>query len=131
MENIKSDPIVIEQGGMRITIAHRSGLGGNDEGLTFDITTSGPENEGKRILRFDCFYKNPHYHVGASGGEQAAYKMKDEGIEDPVRWTLDQLKTRFPAMVKQAGYDDIAERIDQRAITDQLTRFEREIVAKY
>jgi len=131
MENKKSDAIVIEQPGMRMTIAHRSGLGGNDEGLTFDITTAGSENEGKRILRFDCFYKNPHYHVGASGGEQAARKMKDEGIEDPVRWTLDQLKTRFPAMVKQAGYDDIAETIDQQTITDQLTRLEREIIAKY
>lgn len=57
-------------------------------------------------------------------------KMKDEGIEDPVRWTLEQLKTRLPAMVKQAGYQDIAERIDQQAITDQLARLEREILKK-
>ena len=70
----KSDPIIIEQAGMRMTVAHRQGLGGTDEGLTFDITTVGSEDEGKRILRFDCFYKNPHYHVGASGGEQAAHK---------------------------------------------------------
>jgi hypothetical protein len=127
----KSDPIIIEQEGMRMTVGHRQGLGGSDEGLTFDITTAGGEDEGKRILRFDCFYKNPHYHIGASGGEQAAHKMKDEGVEDPVRWTLEQLKTRFPAMVKQAGYEEIADRIDQQAITDQLTRLEREIIAKY
>ncbi len=57
--------------------------------------------------------------------------MKDEDIEDSVRWTLTQLKTRLAAMVKQAGYEEIAERIDQRAITDQLTRAEREIIAKY
>jgi hypothetical protein len=131
METKKTDPIIIEQAGMRMNIAHRQGLGGTDEGLTFDITTAGPENEGKRILRFDCFYKNPHYHVGASGGENAARKMKDEGVEDPVRWTLDQLKTRFPAMVKQAGYEEIADRIDQKAIADQLTRLESEIIAKY
>ncbi len=127
----KSDPIVIEQPGMRLTMAHRQGLGGNDEGLTFDITTAGPKDEGKRILRFDCFYKNPHYHVGASGGEAAAHQMKDEGIEDPVRWTLEQLKTRFAALVKQAGYEEIADGIDQEAITDQLTRLEQEIIAKY
>jgi len=131
MDNTKSDPIVIEQPGMRLTIAHRSGLGGNDEGLTFDVVTAGAEDASKRILRFDCFYKNPHYHVGASGGESAAYKMKDEGIEDPVRWTLEQLKTRFPAMVKQAGYEEIAERIDQSGVSDQLTRLEKEIIAKY
>ena len=127
----KSQPIIIEQAGMRMTVAHRQGLGGSDEGLTFDITTAGAEVEGKRILRFDCFYKNPHYHVGPSGGESAAYKMKDEGIEDPVRWTLEQLKTRFPSMVKQAGYEEIAARIDQQAIADQLTRLEPEILAKY
>ena len=131
MDNTKSDPIVIEQPGMRLTIAHRSGLGGNDEGLTFDVTTAGSADAGKRILRFDCFYKNPHYHVGASGGESAAHKMKDEGIEDPVRWTLDQLRTRFPAMVKQAGYEEIAGTIDQQAVADQLSRLEREIIAKY
>jgi hypothetical protein len=53
--------------------------------------------------------------------------MKDEGVEAPVRWTLDQLKTRFPAMVKQAGYEEIAEEIDQQAIADQLSRLEPEI----
>jgi hypothetical protein len=57
--------------------------------------------------------------------------MKDEGVEDSVRWTLEQLKTPFPSMVKQAGYEEIAERIDQQAIADQLTRLEPEILAKY
>jgi hypothetical protein len=126
----KSDPVIIEQPGMRITVVHRQGVGGSDEGLTFDITTGGSEDEGKRILRFDCFYKNPHYHVGASG-EHSVHNMKDEGVEDPVGWTLDQLKTRFPAMVKQAGYEEIAASIDQQAIADQLIRLEPEIRAKY
>ena len=124
----KTDPIIIEQAGMRMTVAHRHGLGGSDEGLTFDITMA--EDKEKRILRFDCFYKNPHYHVGASG-EQHVHNMKDEGIEDPVRWTLEQLKTRLPSMVKQAGYEEIAERIDQQAIADHFTRLEPEIIAKY
>ena len=126
----KSDPIIIEQAGMRMTVAHRHGLGGSDEGLTFDITTGGLEGEGKRILRFDCFYKNPHYHVGASD-DRSTHKMKDEGVEDPVRWTLEQLKTRFPSMVKQAGYEEIARKIDQQAIAERLARLEPEILAKY
>jgi hypothetical protein len=127
----KSDPIIIEQAGMRMTVEHRHGRGGSDEGLTFDITTVGSEDEGKRILRFDCFYKEPHYHVGPLGGLDKAHKMKEEGVEDPVRWTLEQLKTRFPAMVKQAGYEEIAGKIDQQAIADHLTRLEPEILAKY
>jgi hypothetical protein len=126
----KSDPIVIEQAGMRMTIAHRKGLGGNDEGLTFDITTADSVDEGKRILRYDCFYKNPHYHIGASD-DRSSHKMEDEGVEDPVRWTLVQLKTRLSLMIKQAGYNEIAGNIDQQAIADQLTRLEPEILAKY
>ena len=106
----KSDPIIIEQAGMRMTVAHRQNLNGNNEKLTFDITTATPKDEGKRILRFDCFYKNPHYHIGASG-ERSVHNMKDEGVEDPVRWTLEQLKTRFPSMVKEAGYEEIAEKM--------------------
>jgi len=127
---MKSDPIIIEQAGMRLTVAHRKGLGGSDEGLTFDITTAGPQDEGKRILRFDCFYNNPHYHIGASD-DRSSHKMKDEGVEDSVRWTLTQLKTRLPSMVKQAGYEEIAAKIDQQSIADQLTRLEPEIRAKY
>ncbi len=127
----KSGAIVIDQPGMRLTVEHRHGLGGNDEGLTFDVTTAGTPDEGKRILRFDCFYKNPHYHVGPIGGEAGAFKMKDEGIEDTVRWTLTQLKTRLPAMMKQAGFDEIAGKVDQHAVADQLTRLEADILAKY
>ena len=126
----KNDPIVIEQAGMRMTIAHRKGLGGNDEGLTFDIATADSVDGGKRILRYDCFYKNPHYHIGASD-DRSSHKMKEEGVEDPVRWTLVQLKTRLSLMVKQAGYNEIAGNIDQQAIADQLTRLEPEILAKY
>jgi hypothetical protein len=126
----KSDPIIIEQAGMRMTVAHRQGLGSKDEGLTFDITTAGPKDEGKRILRFDCFYQSPHYHIGVSG-EHAARNIKDEGIEDPVRWSLEQLKTGFSTMVKQAGYEEIAAKIDQQAIAAQLTKLEPEILAKY
>lgn len=128
-QNAKTDPITIEQAGMRMSIGHRKGLGGNDEGLTFDITTA-DSPDGKRILRYDCFYNNPHYHIGASD-DRSSHKMKEEGIEDPVRWTLDQLKTRLALMVKQAGYDEIAGKIDQQAIADQLTRLEPEILAKY
>ena len=52
-------------------------------------------------------------------------------MEDSVRWTFEQLKTRLTSMVKQAGYDEIAGRIDQQAMAEQLTKLEPEIIAKY
>ena len=123
----KTDPIIFEADGMRIWVDHRRGVGG-DEGLTFDITVAGKE-EGARILRFDCFSKTPHYHVGPAG-KDAVHDMNAEGIADPVRWTLDQLKNRLPALVTQAGYDEIAQRIDQKAIADRLSQVEPDIFAK-
>lgn len=123
----KSDPIIIEAAGMRIWVDYRRGVGG-DEGLTFDLTVAG-EKDGARILRFDCFSKTPHYHVGASA-KSPVHDMNAEGITDPVRWTLDQLKTRLPSMVAEAGYADIAGAIDQQAIAQSLSRVEKEILAK-
>jgi hypothetical protein len=123
----KSDPIVIEAWGMRIWIDYRRGIGG-DEGLTFDITVAG-EKDRARILRFDCFSKTPHYHVGASA-KNPVHDMNAEGITDPVRWTLDQLKSRLPAMVAEAGYDDIAKAINQQAIAQNLSQVEKDIFAK-
>ena len=130
MQRLFSGTMRGEQRSLTTLSAKLIALSGSDEGLTFDITTAGSEDDGKRILRFDCFYKNPHYHIGSSG-EHSVHNMKDEGVEDPVRWTLEQLKTRFPAMVKQAGYKEIAEKIDQQAIADQLIRLEPEILDKY
>jgi hypothetical protein len=124
----KTDPIIIEAAGMRMTVDYRRS-GGDDEGLTFDITVAGTEDEGKRILRFDCFKKTPHYHVGPSG-KYPVRNMKDEGIEDPIRWSLAQLKTRLAAMIMEAGYEDIAAKIDQKAIADDLCRLEKDILAK-
>ena len=123
----KSDPIIIEAAGMRIWVDYRRGIGG-DEGLTFDVTTVG-DKEGDRILRFDCFSKTPHYHLG-SAPKSPVHDMNAEGITDPVRWTLAQLKTRLPSMVAEAGYGDIAKAIDQPAIAQSLARVEQDIFAK-
>ena len=122
-----SGPIIIEESGVRIWVDYRNGAGG-DAGLTFDVTV-GSGDSGARILRFDCFNKTPHYHIGAAGRD-AAHDMKSEGIADPVRWTLEQIKTCLPSMVAQAGYDDLAKTIDQQAIARSLSKVEQEILAK-
>lgn len=123
----KSDPIIFEADGMRIWVDHRRGVGG-DDGLTFDVTVAG-NDAGARILRFDCFSKTPHYHIGPAG-KDAVHDMNAEGIADPLRWTLDQLKSRLPALVAQAGYVEIAKRIDQKAIAERLAQVEPDIFAK-
>jgi hypothetical protein len=70
--------------GIRIWVDYRRGIGG-DEGLRFVVTVVGQE-DGARILRFDCFSKTPHDHVGASE-KSPVHDMNAVGIKDPVRWT--------------------------------------------
>jgi hypothetical protein len=123
----KSPPVVFEADGMRFWVDYRRGVGG-DEGLTFDVTVAGSD-DGARILRFDCFSKTPHYHVGAAGRD-SVHDMIAEGIVNPVSWTMDQLKTKLPALVNAAGYADIAQRIDQTTIAGRLSQLEPEILAK-
>lgn len=69
------------------------------------------------------------YHIGPAG-KDAVHDMNAEGIADPVRSTLDQLRNRLPALVIQAGYEEIAQRIDQKAIADRLSQVEPDIFAK-
>jgi hypothetical protein len=123
----KDHPIVIEAAGMKVWVDYRHGAG--DEGLTFDITVAGGNEEGARILRFDCFKNKPHYHIGPSS-KNPVHDMTEEGIRDPVRWTLDQLKTRLPSLIREAGYEDIAKTIDQKAIAERLSQVEMDILAK-
>jgi hypothetical protein len=56
--------------------------------------------------------------------------MKAEGVEDPVRWTIDQIKTRLPAMVTEAGYEKIAKLIDQETIARKVVQVETDILAR-
>ena len=56
--------------------------------------------------------------------------MKAEGIEDPVRWTIDQIKTRLPAMVTEAGYEKSAKLIDQETIARKVVQVESDILAR-
>ena len=123
----KREPIVFEADGMCLRVDHRRGVGG-DDGVTFDVTVAGDE-AGARILRFDCFGKTPYYHIGPAG-KDAVHDMIAEGIADPVRWTLDPLKSRLNALLTQAGYEEIAKRIDQKAIADSLSQVEPDIFAK-
>ena len=123
-----NDPIVIEAAGMQMKVNYRQGVGG-DEGLTFDVTVAREKEGGARILRFDCFKNKPHYHIGPSG-KHPVHDMKSEGIEDPVRWTIDKLKTQLPSLVAEAGYEEIAKRINQKEFAHGLSRVEQDILAR-
>ena len=82
-----------------------------------------------QLLRFDCFDQNPHYHYAPEGdNERIALDQTANG--NPIGWTLAQLRTRLPAMVRRAGYDTIADKLDGPESTVSSALDEVESVAR-
>ncbi|MGH0032914.1 MAG: DUF7700 domain-containing protein [Myxococcota bacterium] len=99
------------------------------EGQSFDdrgvsIHVYGVDDEGAReYLRFDCFDEDPHYHYvswKAKTNEMIHIDPVAEG--DPLRWTLERLRTRLPQMLARAGAEHVARRLDARRVDEALPR---------
>ena len=98
-----------------------------DEGLS--IKVEGPvESENKELLRFDCFLKTPHYHVGVYG------KNEITSIEhtDAVEWSLEQLRDRFTDLVSAAGGESLNTEEQQHfsEAIGQVSDLSRKLVAQ-
>lgn len=108
--------VIIGDGTIRFGLEYRDLL--SDQGLCIHALrdVGGEEVE---LLRFDCFDHAPHYHYGPQKRNERL--MLDKTTEgDSLEWTLKQLNERLQEMVKRAGYDDLASRIDAEALSSSL-----------
>ena len=71
-----------------------------DHGLTLHVY--GPTKDAAReeVLRFDCFAKQPHYHLGWSY-RKAPFIPIDAA--DPFAWTLTQLQEHMSDLLQRAA----------------------------
>ena len=91
-----------ELGRFKFDISYRRFNG--DEGLS--IKVDGPVAEQTHeLLRFDCFLKTPHYHVGVYDQN----KITSIKNADAVEWSLDAIHDRFREMVEAAGGEQLNE----------------------
>jgi hypothetical protein len=71
---------------------------GDDEGLTLHVF--GPAAGGEQeVLRFDCFRRQPHYHLGWSYRDEPLVPI---AAADPFAWSLEQLRTNPQALLQRA-----------------------------
>ena len=103
-------------GRLRITVENRRTL--DDEGPAVRVFGTVAKRE-EQVLRFDCFMDDPHYHYDPDGNNEL-HHMRDEGIEDPIEWTLRRLERNLAEMIRRAGFGSLADQVDHRQIARLL-----------
>jgi len=74
----------------------------NDKGPTIHIL--GPvATENREIIRFDCFEREPHYHLGISYLAEPVVTIE---ASKPLSWVLEELEEYFPEYLKRSRADN-------------------------
>jgi hypothetical protein len=110
----------IDAGAVTFALQYRALM--PDQGVSLQVMgeVGGKETE---LLRFDCFDQRPHYHYDPEHKNQRL-DMDKTTAGNPVGWTLKQLRTRLPAMLAKAGYEDVAQRLDCDLVLKKLDQVE-------
>lgn len=113
----------ITAGGVRFLVDYRRF--GGDQGPSVRVYAD-VDGRPVQLLRFDCFDQDPHYHYDPEGQDDHR-KLDPREVPDPVAWTLAQLAGNLVSMVRTAGYDQVAERINAEAVEESVSRVEAAI----
>jgi hypothetical protein len=85
---------------------------------------------GDELLRFDCFDDAPHYHLLAPRDSRNIVIEHDGAALGPLLdWAIDELRTRLPALLAEAGAGEVADRLDDAIVAAALPTVEQ--VAHY
>jgi hypothetical protein len=93
-----------------------------DQGVSLQVVSC-VGGEEKELLRFDCFDQRPHYHYDPDD-KNLRYDMDKTTAGNAVGWSLNQLRTRLPEMLKKAGFEDIASKLDCPQVLSKLDQVE-------
>lgn len=110
-----TDSISLSAGGLDFIVEYRHF--GGDQGTAIRV-----HHEGEQVLRFDCFVDDPHYHLHPSGPDRRIHLNKAE-VPDAEQWTLGQIRSHLPDLLREAGLAEVADKVDADAIPpiiDQL-----------
>ena len=104
---------VIDCGPVSVAMNYRKELM-PDQGLCIQVYGEVGEKDTE-ILRFDCFDQDPHYHYGTEN-KNIRLHMDKTTAGNPVGWTLTNIRTKLPAMIRRAGYEDLAAAVEANPI---------------
>jgi hypothetical protein len=123
---MQSGDAKIEAGAVTFALQYRALM--PDQGVSLQVVG---DVDGKKtqLLRFDCFDQRPHYHYDPKHKNER-FDMDKTTAGNPVGWMMKQLRSRLPAMLSRAGYEAVANRLDEaqvQAALDDVEKMAREM----
>jgi len=94
----------------------------SDQGVAI-LVTGEVNGKDTTLLRFNCFDIEKSYIYGPEG-KNKAFRMDHTTDGNPIGWSVKTIRNMLPAMLKEAGYEDIAAKVDSKAVDATLGEVE-------
>ncbi len=94
----------------------------SDQGVAI-LVTGQVGGEETTLLRFNCFDVERSYVYGPETVQKRC-RMDPTVDGNPIGWSVKQLKTKLPDMLRAAGYAELATKVDAQAVAHTLTAVE-------
>ncbi|MAG33879.1 MAG: hypothetical protein CL908_23610 [Deltaproteobacteria bacterium] len=112
LEIRKGEEAELRVGGLRL-VACRREVGELDGGVSLYVFGDLPGDD-RELLRFDFFRTRPHYHAPAENRTDTVIEV--DAHLDSASWGIEALTRRAPELLREGGFDEIAERLDGAAL---------------
>ena len=94
----------------------------SDQGVAI-LATAEVDGKDATVLRFNCFDIEKSYVYGPEG-KNKLFRMDPTVDGNPIGWSVKQIKNNLPTMVREAGYDELADRIDTDAVAQSAAEID-------
>lgn len=91
----------------------------DDRGVSVHVFDA---ESGLEYLRFDAFDEDPHYHYITPGSHHVGVGFDAAANGDCLEWALRALHDHLPEMLREAGADELAARVDPEAVGPALEK---------
>ena len=105
---------VIDAGPIEFALVYRAEIM-SDQGVCVQVYSE-VDGHDTEILRFDCFDQAPHYHYGPENLNIRLF-MDKTTAGNPLGWTLGNIRNNLTAMVRRAGYEDLADNLESKPVS--------------
>ena len=115
-----------EAGNVRFAVQHELWDGNiddhSDQGVAILVTGQAGGKE-TTLLRFNCFDLERSYVYGPEHVNKLC-RMDPTVDGNPIGWSVKQIRTRLPDMLRASNYEDIAQKVDAQAVARTLAEVE-------